>query len=484
MPDTLRAQAQFAAAARHIETRDYARAEADLRAALAIDAAFAAAHGNLGYVLSRLGRLPEAEAAYRHCLELRPDYIEIQLSHGALLTRLKRLEEAESACRRAIALHPGAPAAWSNLGACLAALQREGEAEDCQRHAIALDPVYAPARFNLSYLLLRQARYTEGFAMFEARHWYAPLAALACARWRGESLNGKRVLVAYEPGHGDMIFFLRYAPQLKERGAAAVTLICHPGLQTLFTGLSCLDRVLPINAPLNAADYDCWTPLASLPHYCATSEATIPAALPYLHADPAQAAAWSARLAAQLPAGPRVGLVWRGNPNFENDADRSLPSLSTLAPVLAVAGINFISLQKGAGESDVFAPVLDVAAQLTDFAASAALMMNLDLVISVDTAVAHLAGALAQACWLLLPDYKTDWRWLKGRADSPWYPGVMRLFRQARGGGWDGVLREVAAALAQWKVTRPVSANRSSIGACKSPLEKLSPGRSSSKGSP
>lgn len=454
MPNTLSAQALFAAAARHIEVGGYARAEQDLRAALALDAAFAPALGNLGYVLSRRGRLHEAEAAYRRCLELRPDYVEIQLSHGALLTRLKRLEEAEAASRRAIALHPGSPAAWSNLGVCLAAQQRESEAEDCQRHAIALDPAYDSARFNLSYLLLRQARYTEGFAMFEARRWYAPFAALACPRWRGESLEAKRVLVAYEPGHGDMIFFLRYAPQLKERGAATVTLICHPGLQTLFAGLSYLDRVLSINTPLNAADYDCWTPLASLPHHCATTADTIPAALPYLRADPAQVAGWSARLAAQLPAGPRVGLVWHGNPNFENDADRSLSHFSALAPLLAVAGINFISLQKGAGESEALAPMLDAAAQLTDFAATAALIMNLDLVISVDTAVTHLAGALAQACWLLLPDYKTDWRWLKDRADSPWYPGVMRLFRQARAGGWEAVLRDVAGALAQWKITR------------------------------
>ena len=443
------AQRLYAEAARHLQAGDYARAEEGLRLALADDPGYAPAHGNLGYLLARRGQLEQAEAAYRRCLDLDPHLAEIELNRGAVLARMKRLQQAEAAYRRAIALRPALPSAWSNLGACYAGMQREGEAEQCCRQALALDPGHAPARFNLSYVLLRQGRFEEGWAAFEARNWYAALAAqLPCPRWHGEDLQGKRVLVAYEPGQGDMIFFARYAQVLKRRGAAYTTLICHPALQTLFAGLEGIDRVIPINASFDAGQFDCWTALASLPYHELTRVDSIPARLPYLRVDPARVRAW----AGQLPAGPRVGLVWQGNPLFENDADRSLAALQTLAPVLAVPGINFISLQKGAGENEAGAPVLNLGPQLTDFADTAALIMNLDLVISVDTAVAHLAGALGKPCWLLLPDYQADWRWFAGRQDSPWYPGVMRLFRQARGGGWEGVIDEVAAALAQWPV--------------------------------
>ncbi|HEX4327827.1 MAG TPA: tetratricopeptide repeat protein [Burkholderiales bacterium] len=449
------ADALYEQASRHIQAGDYARAEAGLRQALEFDPAHAAAHGNLGYVLARLGRSEEAEAAYRRSLELNPALAEIQLNHGAVLARLKRLPEAEAAYLRAIALRPNAPAGWSNLGTCYACMQRELETEECHRKAIALDPTYAPARYNLSYLLLRQARFEEGWAAFEARDWYAPFAAqLRCPRWRGEDLAAKRVLISYEPGHGDMMFFVRYAPLLKQRGAATTTLICHPGLQTLLTGLPGIDKILPINTPLDADAYDCWTPLASLPHYSGTREGNIPARIPYLHAAPERMQAW----AAQLPAGPRIGLVWKGNRHFENDADRSLPALQSLAPVLAVPGLNFISLQKGAGENENATGLLDFGPQLANFSDTAALVMNLDLVISVDTAVAHLAAALGKPCWLLLPDYKTDWRWFTNRSDSPWYPDVMRLFRQPRGGNWDPVLREVAIALSQWTANMPPAA--------------------------
>ena len=447
---SMSAEILYAEAGRHMQAGNFARAEACLCRAIDDDPGYAPAHGNLGYLLARRGQLEPAEAAYRRCLALNPGLAEIQLSHGAVLARLKRLEQAEAAYRCAIALRPAAPAAWSNLGALHACMQRETEAEECHRKALALDPAYSPARFNLSYVLLRQGRFKEGWAAFEARNWYAPLTAqLRCPRWHGEDLAGKRVLVAYEPGHGDMIFFARYARALKQRGAARTTLICHPALQTLFAGLKGIDHVLPINAPFDPNDFDCWTPLASLPHYNGTRTETIPANLPYLHVAPTQILKWGA----QLPAGRRVGLAWKGNPLFENDADRSLPALQTLAPVLMVPGLNFISLQKGAGENEAIPPMLNLGPQLADFADTAALIMNLDLVISVDTAVAHLAGALGKPCWLLLPDYKTDWRWLTGRGDSPWYPGVMRLFRQPRGGGWAAVIDDVAAVLARWAAT-------------------------------
>ena len=186
----------------------------------------------------------------------------------------------------------------------------------------------------------------------------------------------------------------------------------------------------------------------SLPYFCGTRIDNIPAGIPYLAAEPAKAAAWRS----QLPAsGLRIGLAWKGNPRFENDKDRSLPSLDVLAPLADMAGLNFVSLQKGPGEAEAHCPpaglpVLALGERIEDFSDTAAIIANLDLVISVDSAVAHLAGALGKPCWVLLPDYQTDWRWLTGRHDSPWYPG-MRLFRQPSGGGWEAVVATLAEAL-------------------------------------
>jgi hypothetical protein len=201
-----------------------------------------------------------------------------------------------------------------------------------------------------------------------------------------------------------------------------------------------------------AEGWDCWTPMLSLPLHCGTRLNSIPATLPYLQAMPERRARWQARLPTQ---GLRVGLVWKGNPRFENDADRSLSGLELLAPLGAVAGVQFISLQKGEGEDQARHPpaglsLLHLGSEIEDFADTAAIVAGLDLVICVDTAVAHLAGALGRPCWVLLPHYKTDWRWLEGRSDSPWYPGLLRLFRQGPGEDWTAVVEEVRLALADW----------------------------------
>jgi len=189
---------------------------------------------------------------------------------------------------------------------------------------------------------------------------------------------------------------------------------------------------------------------------------TVPAGLPYLYAEPALRAHCAPRLPTQ---GLRVGLVWKGSAGFENDSQRSLPSLATLLPLAQVAGVSFVSLQKGAGENEAAQPpagfsLTAVGADIQDFADTAALLDQLDLLISVDTVVAHLAGAMGKPVWLLLPDYLTDWRWLTERSDSPWYPGVMRLFRQPAGGGWEPVVQALVPALQAW-VAAHASANRS-----------------------
>jgi Flp pilus assembly protein TadD len=432
---------------------DDAGAEDCYLQALALQPWHVAARANLGYLKEQQGAAAEAEFHYRQAIALMPDHAQLHQNLGALLFKEKRLAESETAMRAAVALAPDSPTAWSQLGALLVCTDREPDGEACYRQALALEPAHARAQFNLSYLLLRQARFEEGWRMLDAR-WqfdHFPLS-FDCPFWNGEALAGKSIVLGLEAGHGDMIHFCRYVALLKTRGAVRVDVVCHPALQRLFATLAGVDHVYALGQALPGA-WDYWTRPMRLPGLFDTSLATIPAAVPYLHAQPELAEHWRGILPQQ---GLRVGLAWRGNANFENDEDRSLPSLMTLAPLAALAGaVHFISLQKGAAEDQALRPpagmtLHPVASQMEDFADTAAVIANLDLVISVDTAVAHLAGALGKPCWLLLPDYRCDWRWMAERDDTPWYPS-MRLFRQPRGGGWAPVIAAVVEALASWK---------------------------------
>ncbi|EEF24853.1 o-linked n-acetylglucosamine transferase, ogt, putative, partial [Ricinus communis] len=429
---------------------DDAGAEHCYLQALALQPWHVAARANLGYLKERQGAEAEAEFHYRQAIALVPDHAQLHQNLGALLFKEKRLTEAEASLRTAVSLAPESPTPLSQLGAVLVCMHNEPEGEDCYRRALALDPDHARAQFNLSYLLLRQARFDEGWRMLDAR-WqfdHFPLS-FDCPFWNGEPLEGKSIVLGLEAGHGDMIHFCRYAGMLKQRGAARVDVVCHPGLQRLLETLDGVERVHALGEALPGG-WDYWTRPMRLPGLFGTAMATMPSATPYVHAQPASVARWRDVLReARLDSGLLVGLVWRGNANFENDADRSLPSLMALAPLGEAAAaspraVHFVSLQKGAGEAEALAPpagmhVHPLASRLDDFAETAALVANLDLVISVDTAVAHLAGALGKPCWLLLPDYRCDWRWMAEREDTPWYPS-MRLFRQPRGGGWAPVV--------------------------------------------
>jgi Tfp pilus assembly protein PilF len=438
---------------RRMAAGDATGAAVCFREALRIAPDCAEAHANLGLVLEHSGTEQEAEACYRRSIALNWRQAETQLNLGAFLAKRKRFDEAEAAYIRASLLNPRSPVPWSNLGVLYACMKREADAEHCYRTALRLDPDYSTARFNQSYVQLRQGRFAEGWRSLEARNWYSALAArIACRRWRGESLRGKSLLIGFEAGHGDMIQFSRYASVLKDQGVLRIGIICHPALKTLFTTLDAVDTVIAFDEPLADSGWDMWTPPLSIPHYCDTRADSIPASIPYLRAFPERVAKWSASLP---PGGTRVGLVWKGSPQFENDADRSISSLDVLAPLGTVAGVHFVSLQKGAGEGEAAHPpaglaVTHLGSAITDFADSAAIVASLDLVISVDTAVAHLAGALGKPCWVMLPHYKTDWRWLTGRPDSPWYPQVMRLFRQSASGVWPEVIDAVRGALEQF----------------------------------
>lgn len=435
---------------------DHALAEQFFREALRLDPDFAEALTNLALLLDQSGQDAEAEAHYRRSIELRPDYGQTYLNLGVLLARQKRFAQAEAAYRAAIERMQASPIPWTDLGVLQASLKQEAEAESSYRRALALDANYRPAQFNYAYLFLRRGDLVEGWRHFEARNWYAALEKfLPAPRWQGEALAGKALLIGIEAGHGDMIQFCRYAAVLKRQGAARIDIICHPALKTLFARLTDVDAVISLDDPLPETHWDYWSPPMSLPFHCQTRLDSIPADLPYLSAEPGRIARWAGVLDRQHhPASLHVGLVWKGNPRFENDADRSLPHLSVLADLGKIGGIRFISLQKGAGEDEAAnppasLPLLNLGPQVTDFADMAAIIANLDLVIAVDTAVAHLTGALGKPCWLLLPDYQTDWRWLTGRADSPWYPQVMRLFRQPQPGNWQAVVDQLGSALRQ-----------------------------------
>jgi Flp pilus assembly protein TadD len=439
---------------RRMEAGDAEGAEACYRQALLLNPRLGEAVANLGLLRERAGAVVEAETCYRQAIALNPSVNQNYLNLGVLLMNGKRFAEAEAVFMQALKRAPESPVAWSNLGVLLACVKREEEAEQCYRTAMALDGDHARARFNLSYVLLRQGRFEEGWQCLEARDWYAHLAShFTCPRWRGEPLSGKSIVIGFEAGHGDMIQFCRYAELLKTMGASWISLVCHPALKVLLSTLSAVDEVFSFHEEVPASGWDFWTPPMSLPYYCRTRLDSIPAPIPYLAPDPARADKWGALLPVT---GLRVGLAWKGNPRFENDEDRSLPSLDVLSPLGEVSGVCFVSLQKGPGEAEARCPpaglpLLAIGETLEDFADTAAIISCLDLVISVDTAVAHLAGALGKPCWLLLPDYRTDWRWLTGRTDSPWYPERLRLFRQPTGGNWPPVISAVVEALEEWK---------------------------------
>ena len=454
MSDTLnQAETCYLDACQHIVAQQYDEAENLLDRALTLAPDFAEALANLAYLQDKKGQYQNAIALYQRAIDLRPDCVQISLNFGAMLMKQKQFQASESVYRQALSQDTQHAATWSNLGVLLASLKRETEAEQCYRQALAIAPGYDKARFNLSYLLLRQGHYEEGLSCMEARAWQDLFSAyFQFPRWNGESLTGKAILITFEGGCGDMIMFSRYAQQLRHMHASKISLICQPELQTLLSSLQDIDEVFSYHDDLPVSGWDYWVLPMSLPYWCGTRADTIPARIPYLFADPSREQAFSAVLSAP---GYKVGLAWKGNPLFDNDSARSLASLGQLDSILRIPDIRFISLQKG----DTSTTMIEQAhyygvelfgERLQDFADTAAVICQLDLVISVDTAVAHLAGAMGIPCWLLLPDYCCDWRWGAGSADTPWYPLQMRLFRQHADGDWNSVIQAMAALLPEY----------------------------------
>lgn len=405
------------------------------------------AYYNRGNCLQELERYEEAGRDYERALNIYPDDAEIYLSKGNLEKRLRCFEQALVSCDRAIELKPDYAEAYYNRGAVLLDLRRLDEALTSYDRAIKLNPDYAESYWNKSLTLLLSGNLQEGWRLYEWR-WKNEALKMAARDfvqplWLGpENISGKTILLHSEQGLGDTLQFCRYAALVKARGARVLLQVQKP-LIRLLRALEGVDIIL---GPEDALPHlDCHCPLLSLPLAFQTDIQSIPKAYRYLDPDKILQEKWAARLGSRSK--PRIGLAWSGNPAHENDRNRSLPLEQILSRL--PAEYEYFCLQKDVRDQDLSvlgsSNIRRFSDKLTDFAETAALCDLMDLVISVDTSVAHLAGALGKPTCVLLP-YIPDWRWLLDREDSPWYP-TMRLFRQERAGGWDGVLAKVGDAL-------------------------------------
>lgn len=440
----------------HLEAGRYDQAERLLYRALVLAPASAEIHNNLGNVLRSAGRLDGAIEAYRGAIALAPELAEAHFNLGLGILRRGDVAGAKECFQAALDSRPDLADAQLNLGFLL---EEEGDnagAIAAYRSAVAVEPGLVEAHVNLGMQLLLAGRLAEGWKEYEWRQRYPEYSGADLAaggeeyprRWEGGALEGRTILLDAEQGFGDAIQFLRYAPLVAERGGR-VLVRCAPELAGLTAIAPGVTATATRGGPLPAFDIHC--PLPSLPLVFRTTLEDIPAQVPYLRADPQKLERWRSRLAGGA-ADLRVGLVWASQSQHRTAGAKSL-ALAALAPLAGIPGLRLYSLQKGeaarqAERSPAGLRIEDLSGELRDFSDTAAAVANLDLVISVDTAVAHLAGAMGRPAWTLLK-HAPDWRWLLAREDSPWYP-TMRLFRQRKPADWRPVVDEVAGALRQF----------------------------------
>jgi tetratricopeptide (TPR) repeat protein len=449
------------------------------RQAVALRPDFAEAFNNLGVALRRSGAIDEAITAFGKALEAHLDYADAHNNLGIALCDKRDWNAAVACFRRAVTLRPDFADACGNLGnaqlgrgdvdsaiACLRravqlrpdsfgmhnnlanALLENGDftaaMAEC-RQSLALKPDYAEAHLSLSLMLLLQGDWEHGWPEYEWR-WLSkehrsPTANFSQPRWQGEELGGRHILLHSEQALGDTLQMARYVPLVAARGGKVI-LACQPELAQLMRGIQDVDAVYHRRAALPNFDLHC--PLLSLPGVFKTTPQTVPANVPYIRAAPELVEKWRKRLEAE--SGKKVGLVWAGRPDHSRDRQRSI-RLEQLAD-LAMGGVCLISLQKGEAAWHARPPkmrLIDYTDELVDWSETAALVANLDLVITVDTAVAHLAGAMGKPVWVLM-QFVPDWRWMLNRADSPWYP-TMRLLRQKALADWRSPITHAAEAL-------------------------------------
>ena len=461
-----------------VEVRRYAEAVGSCDRAIAINPAHPAAHYHRGVALSLLGRPAEAATSFQQAIAIWPDFAEAQFSLSNELHVLNQLEEALAAIDRCLSLAPAHPSAWNNRGNILARMERHTDAMECFDRALSIKPDFGEAYYNKGNALTQLARISEasecyqkavslntvhpdipfneglarlllgdlryGFKRYEGRFQkteHAPeTRKFKQRRWTGFDIAGKCILLHDEQGLGDAIQFARYVPLVAQRGAEVILEVQAP-LKTLLASVKGVSRVYERGAKLPAFDVHQY--LLSLATVFETDLDSIPADVPYLAAPADRIEKWRSRLPAKQ--GLRVGLVWSGNPAFAADATRSI-GLQRLAPLFTAPGVQFVSLHRDVRAEDAallqkFPELLHFGTELADFADTAAIVTELDLVIGSDTAVIHLAGALAKPVWLLTK-FSPDWRWLLDRQDNPWYPTV-KLYRQPGLGEWESVVERV-----------------------------------------
>jgi tetratricopeptide (TPR) repeat protein len=412
----------------------------------------------LGVSLGARGRMDEAVEHLGTVIRTRPDHIDARRelarmlqAQGLKLVDQGEVEEAIGLFGRAVAADPANAAAHANLGNALATEERFDDSLAAITDALRLSPADIDINVNRAVTLLKAGRLPEGWAANEWRHKKPgreklPPALMLPKLGHLDTVAGRTIVIYHEEGFGDTIQFLRYAQLLAEAGARIVLWVPQE-LVRLMRGQTGIAEVLTGNVNLPQFDYHC--PIISLPYVFGTAIDTIPAATPYIRADTALTADWAAR----LPPGPRIGLVWSGEPRFYDpvaqalDQRRSLP-FTMMLPLTVTPGLSFVSLQMGSARGQIAGGVHDPMGGVKDFADTAAIVANLDAVVSVDTAVAHLAGAMGKPVFLL-DRYDNCWRWLHSRADSPWYPSMM-IFRQTRMGDWLEPVTQAARTLEEF----------------------------------
>jgi tetratricopeptide (TPR) repeat protein len=432
-----------------IRTGDLAQAESLLREVLRKKPQNPDALHLLGLVAHLLGKYQPAASLIEKAIEGRPSDSRMHSNCGEAYRRLGDLDRACLFIRRALELDPQNADAWCNHGSVCRELGLLDEAVSAYRHAISIQSDHSNAHYNLGLALLVTGNFSEGWQEYEYR-WKAVShlkpREYTQPLWKGQDLGQKIILVYHEQGHGDTLQFVRYLPQLTNLGAKVI-LECPPSFHRLFQcvpGIECRSFGSDIN------DFDYHIPLLSLPATFNTTMETIPHAVSYLWAQADDLSLWQERTS-QDNSTCRIGICWAGNPHHINDRNRSC-RLSLFAPLAGIKGATFYSLQKDEAASQAKHPpagmkIIDFTDRLKDWADTAALIQTLDLIVTVDTAIAHLAGALGRPVWMLVP-FDPDWRWLLARCDSPWYP-TMRLFRQPERRKWAAVSAALAAAVSE-----------------------------------
>jgi len=400
----------------------------------------------LGSAFQASGEFDEALVCYQKAVQQNPNAFTAYNNLGSVLKLRGDIEGAIRQYQTALHLNPNFPEALNNLGNALRDKNQLDNAEACYRKSIALRPTFADPHLNFAYTLLLAGRFEEGWEEYEWR-WKIkePIHTLSQPLWDGSDIAGQRILLYAEQGMGDTIHSVRYASLVAERGLKVI-IGCQKELKTLMESVQGVDQVIAFGELLPQFDVQC--PLMSLPGIFRTTLASIPLKVPYIYAQSRSIQQWNKKLSLR-PHNLNIGLAWAGSPGHINDRNRSIP-LAMFYPLSGIEGISLFSLQKELPEKtdrDTIKKleIIDYTDDIDDFSDTAGIIMNLDLVVSVDTSVAHLAGALGKNVWTLLP-YAPDWRWLLNREDSPWYP-TMRLLRQPSAGDWKTVIDQTAHAL-------------------------------------